>query len=238
MSKVLQDLEPLLDNIMALLAFNIGDKTDTTSIMLEQIACVGSVHMACDGDEGLPEWAVVGISYSTCLLFVGVAGTVALFWRRRKRRRIDDDEALLEPLLVENSQRTHGVVFDQRSARVREGAQSKTRGRRQSGRGTGAITEVGFQDECRFAGAVLARLLVDLFENFEPLLHLKDDLRQEGGATDHQTNVGAHIQFELPLRRTAPLMSLTILLSSSFKPPYFSDGDLPCTEKIGSRVFA
>jgi hypothetical protein len=74
-----------------------------------------------DGDEGLPEWAVVGISYSTCLLFVGVAGTVALFWRRRKRRRIDDDEALLEPLLVENSQRTHGVVFDQRSARVREG---------------------------------------------------------------------------------------------------------------------
>ena len=74
-----------------------------------------------DGDEGLPEWAVVGISYSTCLLFVGVAGTVALFWRRRKRRRIDDDEALLEPLLVENSQRTHGVVFDQRSARVHEG---------------------------------------------------------------------------------------------------------------------
>ena len=74
-----------------------------------------------DGDEGLPEWAFVGISYSTCLLFVGVAGTVALFWRRRKRRRIDDDEALLEPLLVENSQRTHGVVFDQRSARVREG---------------------------------------------------------------------------------------------------------------------
>ena len=76
-----------------------------------------------DGDEGLPEWAVVGISYSTCLLFVGVAGTVALFWRRRKRRRIDDDEALLEPLLVENSQRTHGVVFDQRSARVREGGE-------------------------------------------------------------------------------------------------------------------
>ena len=74
-----------------------------------------------DGDEGLPEWAVVGISYSTCLLFVGVAGTVALFWRRRKRRRIDDDEALLEPLLVENSQRTHGVVFDQRSALVHEG---------------------------------------------------------------------------------------------------------------------
>ena len=74
-----------------------------------------------DGDEGLPEWAVVGISYSTCLLFVGVAGTVALFWRWRKRRRIDDDEALLEPLLVENSQRTHGVVFDQRSARVHEG---------------------------------------------------------------------------------------------------------------------
>ena len=74
-----------------------------------------------DGDEGLPEWAVVGISYSTCLLFVGVAGTVALFWRRRKRRRIDDDEALLEPLLVENSQRTHGVVFDQRSTRVHEG---------------------------------------------------------------------------------------------------------------------
>ena len=74
-----------------------------------------------DGDEGLPEWAFVGISYSTCLLFVGVAGTVALFWRRRKRRRIDDDEALLEPLLVENSQRTHGVVFDQRSALVHEG---------------------------------------------------------------------------------------------------------------------
>ena len=106
-----------------LLGLNVAASTLAISAAAAEI---NDVHdeggsSSSDGDEGLPEWAVVGISYSTCLLFVGVAGTVALFWRRRKRRRIDDDEALLEPLLVENSQRTHGVVFDQRSARVREG---------------------------------------------------------------------------------------------------------------------
>jgi len=106
-----------------LLGLNVAASTLAISAAAAEI---NDVHdeggsSSSDGDEGLPEWAFVGISYSTCLLFVGVAGTVALFWRRRKRRRIDDDEALLEPLLVENSQRTHGVVFDQRSARVREG---------------------------------------------------------------------------------------------------------------------
>ena len=106
-----------------LLGLNVAASTLAISAAAAEI---NDVHdeggsSSSDGDEGLPEWAVVGISYSTCLLFVGVAGTVALFWRRRKRRRIDDDEALLEPLLVENSQRTHGVVFDQRSVRVREG---------------------------------------------------------------------------------------------------------------------
>ena len=106
-----------------LLGLNVAASTLAISAAAAEI---NDVHdeggsSSSDGDEGLPEWAVVGISYSTCLLFVGVAGTVALFWRRRKRRRIDDDEALLEPLLVENSQRTHGVVFDQRSARVHEG---------------------------------------------------------------------------------------------------------------------
>ena len=106
-----------------LLGLNVAASTLAISAAAAEI---NDVHdeggsSSSHGDEGLPEWAVVGISYSTCLFFVGVAGTVALFWRRRKRRRIDDDEALLEPLLVENSQRTHGVVFDQRSARVREG---------------------------------------------------------------------------------------------------------------------
>ena len=106
-----------------LLGLNVAASTLAISAAAAEI---NDVHdeggsSSSDGDEGLPEWAVVGISYSTCLLFVGVAGTVALFWRRRKRRRIDDDEALLEPLLVENSQRTHGVVFDQRSALVHEG---------------------------------------------------------------------------------------------------------------------
>ena len=108
-------------------AFLLGLHAAASTLAISAAAAeINDVHdeggsSSSDGDEGLPEWAVVGISYSTCLLFVGVAGTVALFWRRRKRRRIDDDEALLEPLLVENSQRTHGVVFDQRSARVREG---------------------------------------------------------------------------------------------------------------------
>ena len=107
--------------------FLLGLQAAASTLAISAAAAeINDVHdeggsSSSDGDEGLPEWAVVGISYSTCLLFVGVAGTVALFWRRRKRRRIDDDEALLEPLLVENSQRTHGVVFDQRSARVREG---------------------------------------------------------------------------------------------------------------------
>ena len=108
-------------------AYLLGLQAAASTLAISAAAAeINDVHdeggsSSSDGDEGLPEWAVVGISYSTCLLFVGVAGTVALFWRRRKRRRIDDDEALLEPLLVENSQRTHGVVFDQRSARVREG---------------------------------------------------------------------------------------------------------------------
>ena len=108
-------------------AFLLGLHAAASTLAISAAAAeINDVHdeggsSSSDGDEGLPEWAVVGISYSTCLLFVGVAGTVALFWRRRKRRRIDDDEALLEPLLVENSQRTHGVVFDQRSARVHEG---------------------------------------------------------------------------------------------------------------------
>ena len=107
--------------------FLLGLQAAASTLAISAAAAeINDVHdeggsSSSDGDEGLPEWAVVGISYSTCLFFVGVAGTVALFWRRRKRRRIDDDEALLEPLLVENSQRTHGVVFDQRSARVREG---------------------------------------------------------------------------------------------------------------------
>ena len=107
--------------------FLLGLQAAASTLAISAAAAeINDVHdeggsSSSDGDEGLPEWAVVGISYSTCLLFVGVAGTVALFWRRRKRRRIDDDEALLEPLLVENSQRTHGVVFDQRSARVHEG---------------------------------------------------------------------------------------------------------------------
>ena len=107
--------------------FLLGLQAAASTLAISAAAAeINDVHdeggsSSSDGDEGLPEWAFVGISYSTCLLFVGVAGTVALFWRRRKRRRIDDDEALLEPLLVENSQRTHGVVFDQRSARVREG---------------------------------------------------------------------------------------------------------------------
>ena len=108
-------------------AFLLGLNVAASTLAISAAAAeINDVHdeggsSSSDGDEGLPEWAFVGISYSTCLLFVGVAGTVALFWRRRKRRRIDDDEALLEPLLVENSQRTHGVVFDQRSARVHEG---------------------------------------------------------------------------------------------------------------------
>ena len=107
--------------------FLLGLQAAASTLAISAAAAeINDVHdeggsSSSDGDEGLPEWAVVGISYSTCLLFVGVAGTVALFWRRRKRRRIDDDEALLEPLLVENSQRTHGVVFDQRSALVHEG---------------------------------------------------------------------------------------------------------------------
>ena len=107
--------------------FLLGLQAAASTLAISAAAAeINDVHdeggsSSSDGDEGLPEWAFVGISYSTCLLFVGVAGTVALFWRRRKRRRIDDDEALLEPLLVENSQRTHGVVFDQRSVRVREG---------------------------------------------------------------------------------------------------------------------
>ena len=108
-------------------AYLLGLQAAASTLAISAAAAeINDVHdeggsSSSDGDEGLPEWAVVGISYSTCLLFVGVAGTVALFWRRRKRRRIDDDEALLEPLLVENSQRTHGVVFDQRSALVHEG---------------------------------------------------------------------------------------------------------------------
>ena len=55
----------------------------------------------------------------TCLLFVGVAGTVALFWRRRKRRRIDDDEALLEPLLVETRNARTASCSTKRGACVR-----------------------------------------------------------------------------------------------------------------------